>query len=479
MLIGIALFLGFSTIIWTGPIEDLKPGEWYEVPNSHLRDVAFEWPPGIPYTENGQDIVSVIDKWTGGAFDTKRNRLYVTGGGHHAYGGNELYAFDVDDLAWERVNDPYLYWRRDSCMVYYPDSSPAVGHTYGACAYIASMDLFARLSITKKNYYQNCPSIPRQAAGFDPASKTWHRLADTPLGGYINCGYDPVTEHVFAKGAGGSGQGYIAEFVPESGTWIQRSNIFNRYDYYTTVEVDPVRRLVWGIGEEAQWVLDISGSDPVNVTMLNTGGSQTIVNCKAPGLAYDPVSDKLVGWATGPDIYSLDLDTKTWTRHTATNSVNPGPPSKNYTFGRFRYVPDYNVFVVVNHVDSNVFLYKLTDAPSAPQWYLDCLDENKACVPPSAIDAGSSVVRKGVSIEAGPNPFSAGITIRIRNAERRKQETELKIYDANGKMVSILSPAFGVLNSYKWNASGLSAGIYLVKLSTGNASITKRLFLMK
>jgi hypothetical protein len=34
--------------------------------------------------------------WGGGAHDTKRDRLIVWGGGHGDYGGNELYAFDVN-----------------------------------------------------------------------------------------------------------------------------------------------------------------------------------------------------------------------------------------------------------------------------------------------------------------------------------------------------------------------------------------------
>ena len=56
------------------PIDTLEPGHWYEVPNSHLRDVAPKpLPPGIFRT--------IITAWSGGAYDTTRDRLIIMGGG--------------------------------------------------------------------------------------------------------------------------------------------------------------------------------------------------------------------------------------------------------------------------------------------------------------------------------------------------------------------------------------------------------------
>jgi len=44
--------------------------------------------------------------WSGGAFDTTRDRLVVWGGGHADYPGNELYVFDLGTLRWQRLTDP-------------------------------------------------------------------------------------------------------------------------------------------------------------------------------------------------------------------------------------------------------------------------------------------------------------------------------------------------------------------------------------
>ncbi|MHC4223519.1 MAG: hypothetical protein ACYSUN_05990, partial [Planctomycetota bacterium] len=79
---------------------------------------------------------------------------------------------------------------------------------------------------------------------------------------------------------------------------------------------------------------------------------------KRPGLGYSPVCDRLVVWAGGTTVYSLNLDTKEWTRIVSTGTVDPGPQNSKGTQGRWRYVRTLDVFVVVNSVDENVFVYR-------------------------------------------------------------------------------------------------------------------------
>ena len=100
---------------------------------------------------------------------------------------------------------------------------------------------------------------------------------------------------------------------------------------------------------------------------LATTGDTDVMEHPSPGFCYVPMIDKFVAWASGPDVYTLDLDAKRWRKHppAATNKVTPGKPDQWGTFGRFRYVPSRNVFVLCNAVDQNVFLYRLTgDRPN-------------------------------------------------------------------------------------------------------------------
>jgi hypothetical protein len=81
-----------------------------------------------------------------------------------------------------------------------------------------------------------------------------------------------------------------------------------------------------------------------------------------------------VGNAADPaDVYLLDLDSLTWTRHAPTpgNTEVPAAHGSNGTYGRFRYCPSRNVFVGINDVFANVYIYRLTDEgdtmpPAAP-----------------------------------------------------------------------------------------------------------------
>ena len=64
--------------------------------------------------------------------------------------------------------------------------------------------------------------------------------------------------------------------------------------------------------------------------------------------------DRFVGW-NGGAVLSLDPVSKQWTSIDA-----PGAPARTPTviYGRWRYVPGLDVFVVATTIDANVYLFK-------------------------------------------------------------------------------------------------------------------------
>ena len=90
----------------TNAIAELPPGHWLKVGNSVLSTsgVCLTGVPGSTTNNCGGSYI-----YSGGAFDSTRNRLLVYGGGHNDYGGTEVYAFGLDDLEWTRIKDPYGY----------------------------------------------------------------------------------------------------------------------------------------------------------------------------------------------------------------------------------------------------------------------------------------------------------------------------------------------------------------------------------
>ena len=72
---------------------------------------------------------------------------------------------------------------------------------------------------------------------------------------------------------------------------------------------------------------------------------------------YDPTADALVGWV-GAGPWVLDLNTKAWSQKSSAGA--PTTPVSRGTYGRWRYVPRLNVFVLINGVDDPVAFYKHT-----------------------------------------------------------------------------------------------------------------------
>jgi hypothetical protein len=137
-----------------------------------------------------------------------------------------------------------------------------------------------------------------------------------------------------------------------------------------TGAIDPKRHLFILMG-------GLSDSDPGGIQVFNIGsgsnyavqdwnsassGCSALQNADYPGLAYDPVEDRIVGWAGGDTVYLFNPDTKVCTPVTYSNG--PGAAQANGTNGRFRYFSTLNVFALVNDADQNSYTLRLTPPPT-------------------------------------------------------------------------------------------------------------------
>lgn len=356
-----------------GPLDSLLPGEWYEVPDSQMRSVDPCPTRDCVYSgASGQQ--DVIAAWSGGAFDTKRNRLVIWGGGHSGYAGNEIYVFDVDTLAWQRLSDPSTTLSNDDP---YPDGRANPRHTYGTPVYIPTID---RFWVQGGSIWQigGCGN-KTWMYDFDatPPEDGWEQQVSeiaSPFTGQLvgtgDCGgmaaYDPVGDQVIVLAHLGYDGAMLFSFDPQnlSAPWTILNSETTR-ELYQMAAVDPVRRLFVVVGVGKTWAYAFDQPGAPRTTLATTGDTEIEavdeIYTKAPGVTYDPVSDRIVAWGGGGAVYTLDLDTLVWTKHAPTNAVDPGQPTASGgTFGRFQYVPSKNVFILVNSTKTNVFFYKLT-----------------------------------------------------------------------------------------------------------------------
>lgn len=290
--------------------------------------------------------------WNGGALDTKRMRLIVWGGGHHGYGGNEVYAFNLRSLEWSRLTNPSPY----DADFYTRDGTPISRHTYDGLEYLPNID---RLFMFGEALYPNGNRGDPFVWLFDFDRLLWRRGARSPKNGYPQTAYDVETGRVLFHQ-----YSHLIAYDPV----IDRWRVLSRQERFLNVgvaEIDGSTRRFVLVNPKGTFYYNLDRLTVARRFKAETSGDTEIERLVTPGLAYDPVRRRLVAWAGGRAVWSLDTRSFRWTRHN--NRDGPAPAERDArgrmktrgVFGRWRYVPGYDVFVGVNGTGDNVWLYKM------------------------------------------------------------------------------------------------------------------------
>lgn len=349
-------FALLSTSAFGDVFTDLKPGEWYEVPNSKMVSVA-------PNPTPEGSVVAVMEAWSGGAYDNKRDQLLIWGGGHSDYAGNEVYAFNVGSLKWNRITDPSTNIGGDEASGVYPDGAPRARHTYNYIQYVPSIDRFCTLG--GAGLFPSGQIGTNKTFCLDLDAKKWEQKANavSPNIGAIS-GYDPASGKVWLQGTADSPD--FSEWDPVGNKWTKHLRLdMGWFDYSFTAAVGQGKMVAVGEGKVYQWDLSKPDAQPVEVA---TTGATDIVAGNNPGFVYDPVSKLFVAWAGGPTVYTLDLAKKIWNKVAiaSTNKVTPSEADPRGTYGRFQYIPSKNAFIGVNRADGSVYLFKMNSSAPLP-----------------------------------------------------------------------------------------------------------------
>ena len=353
---------------------------------------------------------SIILPWSGGVGDDLNQRLYVFGGGHADYGGNQLMALDLrgtpswevfyspDKVAyptdgqglvpnWESYN-PYI---ETGDTQHYPPSggSPSSRHTYFGLAFSPAQNALYSFGGSTYHLGDNSP----EAWALNASTRTWQLLA--PYGnGYMGAvALNPNTGHFI----GYDGQYNIYDYNPVSHTRTTLStNIPASAGQNWGAAVDPIDNLFIFITGNQYPLGYIYNTGPPTVGYIrgyNLNNGTPIIwdnpSCngaplyQAMGLEWDSALGLLVGYPSfGNQILLLNSQPNpvvtnygTVPSHQClqvTIGSTPGvdyPPGSNdpsgYTggFGRFRYFPSLDIFVNVNDASNNAWILRLNDVP--------------------------------------------------------------------------------------------------------------------
>jgi len=373
-------------------IAAMPSNSWKALPNTKMSTVCPQ--PYAAFT-----CESVMAAWSGGAYDTVRDRMVVYGGGHADSWYNNVFAFDLPNMKWARLSEmgggatgtsPGLNWRDgrlESCG-FYPKGTvslpstvmnstgtivepskcftepvlsqldlqqPRSSHTYGG----VFVDVKGRYCSIGETYYINARGS-RVSICFDPVTARWSRIADRPsgVGGRGQTAVD-AKGHVWSM-AGESGR--IGQYDPVANTWKVWG--YNNYDAGGGMDIDRKRHHAYVLRQNSdgtyvtrRWDLNNATTLASRVPYTNVVTTGTPALGKRPGFAYADRLDRFYAWGGGRDVHVFDPATATWKKLTP-GGDDPGLQLKWGTYGRFRYSPSRGVFVLANGTTKDVYIYK-------------------------------------------------------------------------------------------------------------------------
>lgn len=352
---------------------------WQELPNTTLQAVCpannFG---GSSYLYNYY-CHNVVDAWSSAVLDTTRNRLIIWGGGHADYSGNEVYSLNLgaSPATLTRLNDPSVFDASGSC----PDSNvsdgtPVSRHTYNNLVYMPTVDRM--FTFTGSKAPCGSASTMTYTLDFSVSPPKWHAMDPVngfnPVPGffypYSVCAWDPNSLSVICNATG-----TFLRYNPVSNTYTSLATSQN-VPYTASGVIDPKRKLFIFMGVEYQSTVphvvavDISSGSSFTVQDWSSqvSGCDALAGANYPGLAYDPVSDRIVGWPnSGNTVYVFNPDAKTCVAQTFANGPQGAAPVNTAgTFGRFQYAPALGAFALLPKATLNAFLLRMdTGQPTA------------------------------------------------------------------------------------------------------------------
>ena len=353
------------------------------------------------------NCLNVIRAWSGAIADTDANRLLIWGGGHNNYFGNEIYSLNLtaNPITLTRVKDPTVptnYANSTNCIEGIPPSNPNFApnsrESYGGLAFIPGP-------------YQMFVEGGALACGQGNQSRgTWtislNNLSNASSWVYEN----PTLVGSLPGSNGGYTYGNIADYDPNSGlVFVSDSAAIYTYNFHTNTYVrvspsqgfitsiylggaiDPTRKLFVVLGGcssgtcgpgNGVFVADIS--NPASTTQQNwtaatmadptcaefLSGGVNPIGSAYPGITFDSVANDFVAWPNqGSSVYILTPDTTNRRLTCQKKTFAGGPPNSSHasnqpnttlgTYGRFRYFPGLDVFVLVNDWNIPAYILRL------------------------------------------------------------------------------------------------------------------------
>ncbi len=329
---------------------------------------------------------AVVRAWSGAVWDDANRAMYIWGGGHGDYMGNEIYKVDISletGVKTTRITDPDI-WPPGTfgrCVDEVPGTNnPVARHTYGNMAFLPATS--SGLGSDKIWIHGGSLSCGSGGFGsddwmFDLSAKTWAKLSPTgtkPGAIILFAAYHPGNNKIYMTGTEiSASNAYFYSYDPATNNW-RRLAAFNPWlikGQTSKRNATIVGDYYYFIGGGGLWKINVNGVPSYQYQVVSTTGATEIESAPAPGITYDSKRNLLVAWhgssSTPADlqsIYTLNLSTLVWTKTTVTANAPTYNGPNNGTWGRFAYSSKMDCYVAVSDYNVDAVLYCPDDYPT-------------------------------------------------------------------------------------------------------------------
>lgn len=361
-------------------LRSLALNTWTEIGGNVITDVDpandplinQNYPSAAPWG-GGYTAANIADQWSGGALDDTRGVMWVMGGGHSGYYGNEAYSIDftADAPSWIRRGYPsgsiqkacasFTSNGADASLL--PDGRPHQVHTYNLLTTTQNGDLFCGpTGFTWQGVAAPNGHLFRTATDDWDASISYPKIA----GEAASCGvcYDPIRNIVW-----GMNDTHVVKWDVETGTLTDVFGIWSGVSgSYAKLIYDSNRQIVvifLGVTPTDAFsgasVIYFDATNPVEYFIAPQSIAQFLLGPSSIG--FDPTSDKYFMWngsvmttitppASG---YSIN----NWIHTSYSFSGTPSANSLNGTWGRFQVSEKYGCVFLLNGTDERLWSLRI------------------------------------------------------------------------------------------------------------------------
>lgn len=363
--------------------------QWTEIPGTRLDSLASQLNP----TDGNQSNVLAF---SGASLKKSGSEIFLAGGGHADYSGNEVYSIVLNTAA------PAWRLRRNTTPLSQVGYALGSGNGVGGLAYYADTDRggYPGRPVSRHTYWHIQFSNEQNkllfcgAYGIYSQSGNASQTMDAFDARESVNDYLPAGTYTFGAGALGftwndnglvqdtagniyahnNSNGIIAKWDPTrspTNAWTSYAN-GGVYSANLTYAYDPVRNRIVRTGPSA-------GSSVPSFFDLNNNGARTDFTLTGPNAANIRNSGMSMTWCDARGTFLLrnwleattvyEMNPQTWevttlpvTGSTGTLYTAPGasiPDGRDFLFGRFTYVPELRICVQIRAHNQNIRFFRV------------------------------------------------------------------------------------------------------------------------